>query len=256
MRGRNVKTMICLCVLSCFTANAALAGGGLTGGATEFTQIANNAELIEQVAQLAEQIQNQITMIQDMIYNTLTIPDQLFRNIKSIVGVYSKVKGIIDKTKGLAYSLANMDEELKRRFKSYGDLSSLSRVEDFSSTYREIVDTRMETVRNTMEAIGVAFDELTHDDASALEEIQKKASTAKGRNELIQATNQILGFLAEDAMKLRQLQMMQAQMAGTAYEAERAQSDLSNKRLESFFKRGNETPVNIPDESIIDRLGN
>jgi P-type conjugative transfer protein TrbJ len=256
MRGRKRKVFVCLCVLFCFAANAALAGGGLGGGATEMTQIANNAELIEQVAQLAEQIQNQITMIQDMITNTLTIPDQLFRDIKGIVGVYSKVKGIIDKTRGLAYSVANMDEELKRRFKSYADLSNLSSVSDFSSTYREIVDTRMETIRNTMEAIGVAFDELTHDDASALEEIQKKASTAKGRNELIQATNQILGFMAEDAMKLRQLQMMQAQMAGTAYEAERAQSDLSNKRLESFFKRGDETPASIPDESIIDRLGN
>jgi P-type conjugative transfer protein TrbJ len=258
MKGRKWKTPICLCVLICFAANAAIAGGGggMTGGTTEMTQIANNAELLEQVAQLAEQIQNQIKMIEDMIYNTLTIPDQLFRNIKSIVGVYSKVKGIIDKTKGLAYSIANMDEELKRRFKSYADLSNLSRVEDFSTTYKEIVGTRMETVRNTMEAIGVAFEELTNDDASALEEIQKKASTAKGRNELIQATNQILGFLAEDAMKLRQLQMMQAQMAGTAYEAERAQSDLSNKRLESFFKRGNETPVNIPEESLIDRLGN
>jgi P-type conjugative transfer protein TrbJ len=256
MRARKRTTFICLCVLSCFAANPALAGGGLTGGATEVTQLMNNSELVAQVAQLAEQITNQITMIQDMIYNTLTIPDQLFRNIKSVVGVYSKVKGIIDKTKGLAYSLANMDEELKRRFKSYADLSNISRVEDFSTTYREIVDTQMETVRNTMEAIGVAFDELTDDDASALEEIQKKAGTAKGRNELIQATNQILGFMAEDAMKLRQLQMMQAQMTGTAYEAERARSDLSNKRLESFFKRGNEAPVNIPDESLIDRLGN
>jgi P-type conjugative transfer protein TrbJ len=180
----------------------------------------------------------------------------LFRDIKGIVGVYSKVKGIIDKTKGLAYNLANMDEELKRRFKSYADLSNLTRVEDFSTTYREIVGTQMETVRSTMEAIGVAFEELTNDDASALEELQKKAGSAKGRNELIQATNQLLGFLAEDAMKLRQLQMMQAQMAGTAYEAERARSDLSNKRLESFFQRGNETPVNIPDESLIDRLGN
>jgi P-type conjugative transfer protein TrbJ len=255
-KGTKRTTFICLCVLFCFAANAAFGGGGMTGGATEMTQIANNAELIEQVAQLAEQIQNQITMIQDMIYNTLTIPDQLFRDIKGIVGVYSKVKGIIDKTKGLAYNLANMDEELKRRFKSYADLSNLTRVEDFSSTYREIVGTQMETVRSTMEAIGVAFDELTNDDASALEELQKKAGSAKGRNELIQATNQLLGFLAEDAMKLRQLQMMQAQMAGTAYEAERARSDLSNKRLESFFQRGNETPVSIPDESLIDRLGN
>jgi P-type conjugative transfer protein TrbJ len=244
---------ICLCVSFCFAANAALAGGGLGGGATEFTQLANNAELVEQVTQLAEQIQNQITMIQDMVYNTLTIPDQLFRDVK---GVYSRVKGIIDRTKGLAYNLANMDEELKRRFKSYADLSNLSRVEDFSTTYREIVGTQMETVRSTMEAIGVSMEELVNDDASALKELQNKASSAKGRNELIQATNQLLGFLAEDAMKLRTLQMMQAQMAGTAYEAERARSDLSNRRLESFFKRVNETPVNIPDESLIDRLGN
>ena len=250
MRKKN--KIIALCLLFCFAVNAAYAGGGLSGGATEMTQMMNNTELVRQVQQLSEQIQNQITMIQDMIYNTLTIPDQLFRDVK---GVYSKIRGIIDKTKGLAYNLANMDEELKRRFKSYGDMESLSKISDFSSEYRKIMDTQMETVRSTMEAIGVAFEELINDDASALAELQKKASFAKGRNELIQATNQLLGFLAEDAMKLRQLQMMQAQMAGTAYEAERARTDLSNKRLDDFFKRGDESDVSIPNESIIEKLG-
>jgi conjugal transfer/entry exclusion protein len=56
-------------------------------------------------------------------------------------------------------------------------------------------------------------------------------------------------------MKLRQLQMMQAQMAGTALEAERARSDLSDRRLEAFFERGNEDDVYIPEGSIIDRIG-
>jgi P-type conjugative transfer protein TrbJ len=170
--------------------------------------------------------------------------------------VYSKVKGIIDKTKGLAYSLANLDEELKRRFKSYTDLSNLSKISDLSAECKEVVNTQMETVRNTMEAIGVSMEELATDDASALEELQKKASSAKGRNELIQATNQLLGFLVEDAMKLRQLQMMQAQMTGTALEAERARRDLSDRRLEAFFERGNEDDVYIPEGSIIDRIGN
>jgi P-type conjugative transfer protein TrbJ len=250
---KNISKIVAALIPLCLASSSATAGGGITGGSTEMTQLANNAELVEQVAQLAEQINNQITMIQDMIYNTLTVPDQLFRNVK---GIYSKVKGIIDKTQGLAYNLANLDDELKRRFKSYSDLSSLSRVSDFSSEYKNIVGTQMETVRSTMEAIGVAFDELVNDDASALEELQSKASTAKGRNELIQATNQLLGFMATDAMKLRHLQMMQAQMAGTAYEAERARGDLSNRRLEEFFKRGNEDDVDIPEDSIIDRLGN
>jgi P-type conjugative transfer protein TrbJ len=250
---KGMKAVFALVVLFCFSANALFAGGGLSGGATEVTQMMNNAELIKQVAQLAQQIQNQITMIQDMIYNTFTIPDQLFRNVK---GIYSKIKGIIDNTKGIAYNLSNLDEELKRRFRSYSDMSSLSRVSDFSSEYKAIVGTQMETIRSTMEAIGVSFEELVNDDASALQELQQKANSAKGRNEMIQATNQMLGFMAEDAMKLRQLQMMQAQMAGTAYEAERARSDLSNKRLESFFKRGNESSVYIPGESLIDKLGN
>jgi P-type conjugative transfer protein TrbJ len=250
---RKLKRITAICAVLCLAAAPTHAGGGLGGGATEMTQLENNAELVEQVRQLAEQIQNQITMIQDMIYNTLTIPDQLFGDVKQI---YTKVKGIIDATKGIAYNLSNLDEELKRRFKIYTDLSGMTKISDFSSEYKNIVTAQMETVRSTMEAIGVSMEQLVTDDASALEEIQKKASTAKGRNELIQATNQLLGFLAEDAMKLRHLQMMQAQMAGTAYEAERARDDLSKRRIEAFFKRGDETPVNIPDESIIDRIGN
>ena len=51
-----------------------------------------------------------------------------------------------------------------------------------------------------------------------------------------------------------QLQMMQAQMAGTAYAAERAIADLSDRRIHAFFRRGNENPVHIPSESIIERF--
>ncbi|MDR0411010.1 MAG: hypothetical protein LBH75_03455, partial [Treponema sp.] len=72
-KTRSIKTVAALAVLFCFSANALFAGGGLSGGATEMTQMMNNAELVQQVSQLAQQIQNQITMIQDMIYNTLTI---------------------------------------------------------------------------------------------------------------------------------------------------------------------------------------
>ena len=249
----KIKVVLAAMVLLCALANTAFAGGGggLTGGATEFTQIANNSELAAQVGQLGRQINNQIKMINDLITNTLTMPDQLFRDTKQI---YFSVKRVMDRTQGVAYHLSNLDDELKRRFKSYSDLNRLATVEDFSAEYRKVVETQTNTVRSTMEAIGVSFEELVKDDTSALKELQKKASSAEGRNELIQGTNQLLGFLADDAMKLRQLQMMQAQMAGTAYEAERTQSDLSNKRLEDFFKRPVKVDVYIPDKSLIDGL--
>ncbi|GHV41083.1 conjugal transfer protein TrbJ [Synergistales bacterium] len=251
----NVRKIIAMCVLSCSVVNIILAGvgiafaggGGLSGGATEITQRMNNSELAAQVKKSMEQINNQITqisneitmitnqitMIQDAVYNTFTIPDQIFNEVKR---VYAKVNGVISKTKGIAYNLANMDEELIRRFKSYGDISSFANVVDLSTEYRSVVNTQMETVRTTMEAIGVSMEELTNDDASALKELQRKASSAKGRNELIQATNQLLAFLAEDAMKLRQLLMMQAQMTGVALEAERTKEDIALREREKFMK--------------------
>ncbi len=268
LRKREIGCFLAFLLLLCAFVGAAHAGGGgLTGGATEWTQLANNSELAAQVSQLSEQIgnqvkqitnqieqiTNQIRMIQDMIANTMTIPDQLFRNVQKI---YGSVRNIIGRTQGLAYNLANMDDELKRRFKSYADLANLSNIGNIGAEARNIVTTQMETVRTTMEAIGVSFEELVKDDASALKELQSKASSATGRNELIQATNQLMGFLAEDAMKLRQLQMMQAQMTGTVFEAERAQEDLSNARIENFFKPGPVADVNISNQSLIDRLGN
>ena len=229
-------------------------GGGIIGGSTEITQLMNNAELVQQVSQLSTQINNQITMINDLRYNTLLIPDQLFRDPR---GIYSDIKGVMSRTQGLSYNVANMDEELRRRLRSYGDMT-LSSASDFSAEYQKISNTRMETVRSTMEAIGVSFEALERDDASALRELQSKARTAEGRNQLAQATNQILGFLAEESMKLRQTQMMQTQMIGAVYEAQRAQEDLSKKNLERFFKRGaggTGAGLNIPNESFIDRLG-
>lgn len=267
-KRRRLEIGCFIALLVCVVGGVAHAGGGgLTGGATEWTQLANNSELAAQVSQLTEQIgnqvkqitnqiqqiTNQIQMIQDMITNTMTIPNQLFRNVQKI---YGSVKNIIGRTQGLAYNLANMDDELKHRFKSYADLANLSNIGDIGAEARNIVTTQMETVRTTMEAIGVSFEELVNDDASALKELQSKASSATGRNELIQATNQLMGFLAEDAMKLRQLQMMQAQMTGTVFESEHAQEDLSDTRIENFFKPAPEMDVHIPDQSLIDRLGN
>ena len=86
-----MRRVITLFLFLCFTVTTVHAGGP-GGGATEFTQLLNNAELLKQVSQLSQQIQNQITMIQDLKHNTLMMPDQLFRDVRSI---YTSISGII-----------------------------------------------------------------------------------------------------------------------------------------------------------------
>ena len=234
--------MIIVFTISSYSSAAIAGGGGLTGGATEFTQILNNSELLKQVDQLTRQINNQIdqifnqitqitnqiTMIQDMILNTMSLPQQLFGNVTQI---YSRIKGVMDKTKGIAYTMMNFDEEMKKRFPSYSELSNMQTT-NYQKEYRQIVDTQMETTRTTLEAIGVAWDQLEKDDTKALEQLQNIAKSASGRNQIMQSTNQLLGFLSEESLKLRQIVMLQAQMTGVALEAERAKQDAAQMRHE------------------------
>ena len=60
--GRIVAAALTLS-LSCTEGHA---GGGLTGGATEWTQILNNGELVHLVGQSSQQINNQITQISQL----------------------------------------------------------------------------------------------------------------------------------------------------------------------------------------------
>ena len=81
--------------------------GGVTGQATEWTQLANNSELISlvgksteqvnnqirQITQLAEQIQNQLKIYQNMLQNTAQLPNHVWgqvegdlNRLRSIVG--------------------------------------------------------------------------------------------------------------------------------------------------------------------------
>ena len=69
--------------------------GSATGAATEWTQLANNAQLvslvgqsaeqvnnqIKQISQLAEQIQNQIRMYENMLQNTAQLPFHVWSQV-------------------------------------------------------------------------------------------------------------------------------------------------------------------------------
>jgi len=221
---------------SLLSSSSVYAGGGIAGGAREITQLLNHSELVTQINKLTTQITNQITqitnqitMIQDMIRNTMSLPQQLFG---SVTQIYSQIKNIMNKTRGIAYTMANLDTEMKNRFRSYSDMANLKTGTDFQQEYRKIAETQMETARTTLEALGVSWKQLENDDTEALRQLQNVAKSADGRNQIAQSTNQLLSFLAEESLKLRQLIMLQTQMTTVAIEADRAEKEAAQKRHE------------------------
>ena len=240
-------------LLSC-TVHFALAGGGIGGGATEVTQLANNVQLGKQVQEAIKtvnnqvtqithqitQITNQITMIQDMIHNTLNLPNQLF---SPVADIYNKVKGVMNQTQGVVYTLQNYDQELKNRFKSYSNLNTyLQGSGSFSNELKEINYAQRETVRTVLEAIGVTGKEIEND-ADVLKKLQQHASSAEGRNQILNAANELMAFQAQELIRLRQMVVMFSQMVGTTMEAEKAQEDVSAIRWERAAKNVNDTSI-------------
>lgn len=175
------------------------AGGGLSGGATEFTQIANNSELIVQVGQLAEQINQQIQMVQDMIHNTLALPKKLIGDITgaidAVMGAYNDVQGILNR-------LSNIDEEFYNMF--YSELQSLGWTENYSEKYFELSKGLEKEAKKRIESLKVAADDIT-DSSKILEKLSNNANSAEGRNAIEQAGNEFLGFMGGELVKVRAL---------------------------------------------------
>lgn len=162
--------------------------------------------------------------------NTLALPQQIFGEI---MGTVNRIKGVYEKTKGVIFSMGQISEVMKQRFQSYESYSSLQNgrktAADFEADYKKITETRQETVLNAMEALNVKYDQYTSD-ADFLTQLQKKAESAVGRNQILQAANQLNSFSAQQLMEIREMLMLQANLIATTAEAERAERDLERAK--------------------------
>jgi P-type conjugative transfer protein TrbJ len=209
--------------LSALFAGPANAGGGITGGSTEFTQIANNAELITQVSQLAEQINKQIQMVQDMIHNTLNLPNRLLGSVGSMINnvmnAYNQVQGILNR-------LSNLDEEFYNKF--YSQITNLTNpyswATNYSEEYFKLSEAMEAEAKRTVESLKISADDIT-DSGRILEQLANNAGTASGRNAIMQAGNEFLGFIGGELTKVRALMAEQTKSYLDYAERERTIQD-------------------------------
>jgi P-type conjugative transfer protein TrbJ len=102
-------------------------GGGLTGGATEVTQIANNVELaMINVEEVTQTIQDELRNIQLIEQTYLGRLQQLKESIgqytapfQKAYATYKKVVETKNKLLGVAHSIENFDEVLKSRYREF-----------------------------------------------------------------------------------------------------------------------------------------
>ncbi|KAA3448156.1 P-type conjugative transfer protein TrbJ [Mesorhizobium sp. SARCC-RB16n] len=220
--------------------------GGVTGEATEFTQLANNAELVSlvgksaeqvnnqvtQINQLAEQIQNQLKIYENMLQNTAQLPDHVWGQVESDL---NRLQSIVGQGQGIAFSMGNIDDQLKQRFESYAEMkSNLPTNASFSTTYQSWSDTNRDTIAGTLKAANLTAEQFSSEE-STMSSLRSMSESADGQMKALQVGHEIAAQQVAQLEKLRGLVSQQMTMMGTWYQSEQAGKDLAQARREKFF---------------------
>ncbi|GAA4158676.1 P-type conjugative transfer protein TrbJ [Shinella granuli] len=220
--------------------------GGVTGQATEWTQLANNAELVSlvgksaeqvnnqitQISQLAEQIQNQLNIYNNLLQNTAQLPNHIWGHVE---GDLKSLQNVVAQGQGVAFSMGNIDDVLKQRFQSFAEMkSNLPDGASFSTTYQNWSDTNRDTIAGTLKAANLTADQFSSEE-STMSSLRSMSESADGQMKALQVGHQIAAQQVAQMQKLRGLVSQQMTMMGTWFQSEQAQKDLAQARREQFF---------------------
>jgi P-type conjugative transfer protein TrbJ len=220
--------------------------GTVTGAATEWTQLANNAELVKllessglqvdnqltQINQLAGQIQNQWQIYRNMLQNTAALPSHIWGKVESDL---EQLRDIVGQGQGMAFSMGNADDILKQRFKSYADLkSALPDGESFSASYQAWSDTNRDTIAGTLRAASLTAEQFDSEETT-MASLRHLSETADGQMKALQVGHDIAAQQVAQMQKLRGLVSQQITMTGSWLQSEQTGRDLAQARREQFF---------------------
>lgn len=246
--GQGAALRLTMAAAVCATAlTGPVRAGPAGGGATEFTQMLNNGELISlvgqsseqinnqiaQISQLAEQIQNQIRIYENMLQNTAQLPSHIWGNVERDL---TRLQSVVSQGQGIAFSMGNADDVLKQRFKSYAEFKAdLPTGESFSNAWQSWSDTNRDTIGGTLKAANLTAEQFGSEEATS-GQLRNMSESADGQMKALQVGHKIAAQQVEQIQKLRGLFSQQMTMMGTWYNSEQAKDDLAQARREEFFR--------------------
>jgi P-type conjugative transfer protein TrbJ len=104
--------------------------------------------------------------------------------------------------------LSNIDDEFRNKFfsaiKSGNGSEASMWVKNYAKEYFTLAQAIEEEAKKTLESLQVSADDVT-DSSKLLEQLSSNAASATGRNSILQAGNELLGFLGGELLKTRTL---------------------------------------------------
>lgn len=221
--------------------------GSVTGAATEWTQLANNAELVAilqssgvqvenqltQISQLAQQIQNQLEIYRTMLQNTAALPAHVWGDVEAEL---QRLRDITLQGEGMAFTMGNADQILAQRFPDYAKLKDeLPQGQAFVETYESWAKTQRDTISTSLKVAGLTAEQFEGEEAT-MRSLKDLSQTSDGQMKALQVGHDIAVEQVAQLQKLRALFSQQMTMSAAWLQSEQGLRDLAQARREAFFK--------------------
>lgn len=206
------------------------AGGPAAGGATEWTQIANNLELgsqyAKQVQQYQQQVQqyvNQYQSYEAMLRNIGQLPDAQWNDFQSSV---NGLRNIMNQAGRISYVSSSLDSQFSGLYKGYSQYLNEANGGSLqpSQVYQEISEETRQTVNGSLKALNLSQTDL-EDDVATMRQLQALSTSAAGQKAAIQAANEIALHQTAQLKRMHQTLLVQSQAQMKAVTAEQAKED-------------------------------
>ncbi len=170
--------------------------------ATEFTQVLNHGQLVMQYIRQGEQLKEAILQYEDMLRNVKNLPSQTFG---PIIADINQLAAIVQGGMALAYSMAGLDSEFRRRYPGYAASTGT-----YFTNYRTWAQTSLDTTLGALRAAGLQGQQLQSEQA-VLSTLRSMAQSSDGRMQALQVLGDIAEQQVQQMMKLRQLMLADLQ---------------------------------------------
>lgn len=227
-------------VITLLFSTSAVVHAGAIVGATEFTQIANNLQLVAQYAEEAQQTATQIQQYTTMLKNLKQMTpshlldsaaQQLFTD-QNMYGAFKNLQKTVIAGQQIAYTGANLEQQFKNSHPGYSN--GYAGAVDFVARYKNVSDGTLASVKNALGLV-TSHSERFGQEQSMLSELQLKSQTAEGQLQVLQAGNQIGLASINQMQQLRQLQMAQTQQQSAYIAGQQTEKDTRNIAYDKLY---------------------
>ena len=188
-------------------------------------------QAVESVLKQVEMIRNQMTQIENMVQNTTRLAGLWDAEARPRL---QRLGQIIEQEQAIAYQMARIDAEFRRRFPGYRPVT------DWGREYELWTRTAMDTLRGTLNAARLHAENFATEQGR-IEALQRMSDSAAGRMQALQVGNMMAAEQLQQLVQLRQLILAQMN-AQNVYMATQLNRDAQEAATVSeWVRNGNST---------------